>query len=73
MSPRAIARRLLAGMRRTSDGLYRLLLLVLLAMVYVLVIPWYALALRLRGRRATGWLARSDSGVGALQRLRSPY
>ncbi len=73
MSARAIARRLSAGLRRTSDALYRLLLLVLLALVYVFVIPWYALALRLRGRRVTGWLSRSDPGVGALERLRSPY
>ena len=66
-------RRLLGQLRRASDAVYRALLLVLLSLVYVTVIPWYALALRFRRKRAAGWHPRSDPDVGSLARLRSPF
>jgi hypothetical protein len=66
-------RRLLAQLRRASDAVYRALLLVLLSVVYVTIIPWYALALRLRRKRATGWHRREDPDLATLPRLRSPF
>jgi hypothetical protein len=68
-----IVRRLIAQLRRASDVLYRALLLLLLTLVYVAVIPWYALALRLRRRPSAVWRPRSDPAVGSLERLRSPF
>jgi hypothetical protein len=66
-------RRLFGQLRRASDAVYRAMLLVLLTVVYVTVIPWYALALRIRRKRVAGWHSRSDPDLGTLPRLRSPY
>jgi hypothetical protein len=68
-----VLRRVLGQLRRASDAIYRVLLLVLLSLVYVTVIPWYALVLRLRRKRAPGWHSRSDPHLGSLPRLRSPF
>jgi hypothetical protein len=65
--------RLLARVRRASDAVRRGLVLALLVVVYALVLPWFALGLRLRGRRATGWRGRRDPGVASIERLRSPF
>ena len=73
MGAGALARRFVAPLRRASDALYRALVIVLLSLAYVVVIPWYALVLRLRRRRVAGWQVRHDPDVGALERLRSPF
>ena len=73
MDTSLMLRRLLEPIRRASDALYRVLLLVLLSLVYVTVIPWYAVALRLRPKRISGWHRRSDPDLGTLERLRSPF
>ena len=69
-------RRLLAVVRRASAAIYRTLVLALLAVVYVLVLPFFALAFRLRARRAPSapvWRLRDDPGVASMDRLRSLF
>jgi hypothetical protein len=65
--------RFLAPVRRASDIVYRALLLVLLSLVYITVIPLYAVALRMRRRRSPGWLLRDDARLASIDRLRSPF
>lgn len=62
--------RLLALVRRASAAVYRALLIALLAVVYVLVLPWFALAWRLRRRPSPGFQRRDDPGLASLDRLR---
>ncbi|MBA3547024.1 MAG: hypothetical protein H0T76_11115 [Nannocystis sp.] len=64
---------LLARVRRASDAVRRALVLALLVVVYALVLPWFALALRLRARRSPGFRARQDPAITALERLRLPH
>jgi hypothetical protein len=45
----------------------------LLAVVYVVVVPFYALGMRLATRRRGGWHDRLDADVGSLERLRRPF
>lgn len=74
-SPPAVPRfaRLLARIRRASEALRRALVVGLLALVYGLVLPWFAVGLRLRGRRLPGFRPRSDPAIATLDRLRLPY
>jgi len=72
-SPPGFFSRLAAILRRASAAVYRALVLVLLAIVYVLVLPWCALAWRVRGRRPGGWRRRDDPGLASLERLRSLF
>jgi hypothetical protein len=65
--------RLAAILRRASAAVYRGLLLVLLAIVYLVVLPWFALAWRLGGARPGGWRRRHDPGLASLERLRSLF
>ncbi len=65
--------RLFARVRRASDVVRRGLVVALLALVYVLVLPCFALGLRLRGRRLSGFRPRRDAAIGSLERLRLPY
>lgn len=69
----ALARRFAGGLRRASDGLRRALTIALLALVYVIVLPWFALVRRLRRPAAPGWRVRRDPNVGSLERLREPF
>ncbi len=46
---------------------------VLLAVVYVVVVPFYALGMRLARRRRGGWHDRLDADVGSVERLRRPF
>ena len=73
MSVRTLLLRLLTTIRRASAIVYRALLLVLLSLVYVTVIPLYAVALRIRRRRSPGWLLRDDARLASMDRLRSPF
>lgn len=65
--------RLLARVRRVSDVVRRALVVSLLVLVYALVLPWFALALRLRSRRLPGFRPRHDPAIATLERLRMPY
>jgi len=44
----------------------------LLCLVYALVLPWFAVGLRLRARRLPGFRPRHDPGLASLERLRMP-
>jgi hypothetical protein len=59
--------------RRASVALRRVLVVILLAGVYGLAIPWVWVWLRVRGARPAGWVTRNDRSVGALERLRQPF
>lgn len=65
--------RLLARVRRASDAVRRALVVALLVLVYVLVLPWFAVGLRLRARRLPGFRARRDPALATLERLRLPH
>jgi hypothetical protein len=58
---------------RASAFVRRLVAGLLLALIYVLVVPWYALWTRVAARRRSGWSSRRDAEVATLQRLRRPY
>jgi hypothetical protein len=73
MSARAVLLRVLAPIRRASAFVYRALVLLLLSLVYVTVIPLYAVALRMRRRRSPGWRLRDDARLTSIDRLRSPF
>lgn len=64
---------LLGKVRRASERVRSALVLGLLAAVYALVIPWFALGKRLGSGRARGWVRRQDGQVGSLERLRRPF
>jgi hypothetical protein len=64
---------LLAAVRRASAAIYRALLLVLLSLVYVVVLPFFALGFRLRRPRPSGFRRRDDPGLASVERLRSPF
>ena len=65
--------RLFARVRRVSAVVRRGLVVALVVLVYVLVLPCFALGLRLRGRRLSGFRPRRDAAIGSLERLRLPY
>ena len=65
--------RLLARVRRASAITRRAVAMASLFFVYLLVLPWIALSLRLRGRRAGGFRLRHDPGLASPERLRSPF
>jgi hypothetical protein len=65
--------RLLAVVRRASAWIYRSIVIALLGVVYVLVLPAFALAWRVRGRRRGGWRLRQDTGLATPERLRSLF
>lgn len=65
--------RLLARVRRASEAVRRGLVVGSLALVYVLVLPWFAVGLRLRARRSPGFRPRRDPAIATLDRLRLPY
>ena len=73
-SPPALPRtaRLLARIRRASDAVRRALVDGLLVLVYIIVLPWFAVGLRLRARRLPGFRARQDPAIATLERLRMP-
>lgn len=58
-----------AALRRTSERLYRALVIALLALVYVVFLPPFALAARLRARQGGRWLVRDDRAVASRERL----
>jgi hypothetical protein len=65
--------RLLGATRRASGAIYHALVLALLAITYVVVLPWFAAAWRLRARPGPGFRARRDPGVASIERLRSLF
>lgn len=65
--------RVLARVRRASAAVRRALVLGLLAVIYVLVLPWFALYVRVFRRPASGWQHRHDREVASLPRLRQPF
>lgn len=71
---RAFAR-LLARVRRASEVLRVAIAAALLLFVYVLLLPWFALGLRLFSPRSRpgGWRARRDPGLASVERLRSLF
>ncbi|AKT42583.1 hypothetical protein [Chondromyces crocatus] len=73
MRLRRLFARLLTRVRRASDITRRVVASALLVLVYVLVLPWFALALRLRRPRPSGWRLRHDPTLATLERLRSPF
>ena len=73
MSARPRLTRLLARVRRASVAVRLAVVVALLVLVYVLVLPWFAVGLRLRGRRLPGFRPRRDPVITTLERLRLPY
>ena len=71
-APRFLVR-LLALVRRASGVVYRAIVIALLALVYVIVLPLFAIFFRLRGERAHGWRRRDDPDLATLERLRSRF
>jgi hypothetical protein len=69
MTLRSLFRRVLARVQRVSQIVRRIVLLPLLFLVYVLVLPFYALTVRLR-RRPRGWIRREDQAITTPERLR---
>jgi hypothetical protein len=72
-SPATLFARFYASIRRASACIYAAFVLVLLVVVYVVVLPWFALAWRVRGPRPSGWHRRDDPRVASLERLRSLF
>lgn len=70
---RAAFARLLARVRRASEAVRRAVAAALLVLVYVLLLPLFAVALRLRGRRPGGWRPRQDPELASPDRLRSLF
>ena len=73
--PRAVALRsiflkVLRPVQRASSWIRRELTLLLLVLVYALVLPWFAIFLRVFQKPVTGWQRRGDGEVGTLPRLR---
>jgi uncharacterized membrane protein YadS len=66
-------RRVLQAVRRASDFVRAILTSVLLAVVYVVVFPWYAAWTRLTARRAAGWQPPEVAAPGSLESLRRPF
>jgi hypothetical protein len=64
---------LLGRVRRASERVRSALVVGLLALVYVLVIPWFALGKRLGRGRPRGWVQRQDAAVGSIERLRQLF
>ncbi len=64
--------RLLARVRRASEAVRRGVVVSLLFLVYVLVLPWFAVGLRLRARRLPGFRPRLDPALTSRERLRMP-
>ncbi|EYF08137.1 Hypothetical protein CAP_5897 [Chondromyces apiculatus DSM 436] len=60
-------------MRRASAFTRRAVATTLLVVVYVLLLPWFALALRLRRQPPRGWRVRRDPDLTTLPRLRAPF
>lgn len=71
LQPR-LFRRWLAFVGRVSERVRVVLVYLLLGLVYVLVLPPFALSRRLSKRRV-GWIVRDDPGVGSLERLRRRF
>jgi hypothetical protein len=66
--------RLLAAVRRASSAIYRAIVLALLAVTYVVVLPWFFVARRLFGAPPpAGWRVRSDTDLASIERLRSLF
>lgn len=65
--------RVLARVRRASVAVRRALVLGLLAITYVLALPWLALYVRVFRRPASGWQRRDDREIATLPRLRQPF
>lgn len=65
--------RMLARVRRASTAVRRALVLGLLAILYALVLPWFALYVRVFRRPTSGWQHRDDREVASLRRLRQPF
>ncbi len=65
--------RALGAVRRASAAVYRGLLVALLGVVYVTVLPWFALAWRLRGAPPAGWRRRDNPNLASIERLRSLF
>jgi hypothetical protein len=65
--------RLLGLVRRASDRVRRVVVTGLLYALYVVAMPWFAIALRLGGPRAGGWRRRDDAAVATLERLRRAF
>lgn len=65
--------RVLRTVRRASGAVYRALVVALLALVYALLLPWFAVAFRLRRASAEGFVRRDDPDLATLDRLRSRH
>ena len=65
--------RMLARVRRASEAVRRGVVVALLGLVYGLVLPWFAVGLRLRRRRSVGFRPRQDLAIATLERLRMPH
>jgi hypothetical protein len=64
---------LLEKVRRASERVRAAIVVTLLAIVYVLVLPWFALFKRISGPRPSGWVLRDEPDVARLERLRQPF
>ncbi len=64
---------LLEKVRRASERIRAAIVVTLLALVYVLVLPWFALFKRISGRPAGGWVLRDEPDITRLDRLRQPF
>ena len=72
--PAALAlRRVLRAVRRASAVVRGVLTVALLAVVYVVVFPWYAGWMRLTKRRPPGWRQPEVAAPGSLESLRRPF
>ncbi len=66
--------RVLAAVRRASSAIYRAIVLALLAVTYIVVLPWFFAARRLFGAPAPGgWRLRDDPALASIERLRSLF
>jgi hypothetical protein len=64
-----VFRRVARAVQRASERVRAALVVVLLALVYVLVFPWLAIARRLTPR-SRGWKRRDDPELATRERLR---
>lgn len=69
----SLVARVLERVRAWSDAVRRAIVIALLAVVYAIVLPAFAVYVRVLRAEPRGWQRRADADVAAIGRLRRPF